>query len=73
MENRVEVITATLEEKFLALRQEQEKSGSQVAELSNRLFGDLSKIRGAVEQRFARVEADVDRLIEQVGISRELC
>ncbi len=68
VENRVETIVSSLEEKVVSLRQEQTRSGSQVSELSIRLFGDLSKIRGAVEQRFTRVEADIDRLIEQVHI-----
>ena len=55
---------ATLEEKLQGLRTEQQGA---CTELSERLVIDMGKIRGALDQRFARVEADIERLIEQVG------
>lgn len=57
---------ATLEEKVVALAQEQRVSGDEIVELSDRTFEEMMQIRGAVEQRFQRVEADVNRLVEQV-------
>ena len=57
---------ATLEEKVVGLAQEQRVAGDEIAELSNRTFEEMLQIRSAVEQRFQRVEADVNRLVEQV-------
>lgn len=57
---------ATLEEKVVGLAQEQRVAGNEIVELSDRTFEEMMQIRGAVEQRFQRVEADVNRLVEQV-------
>ncbi|KAK9864354.1 hypothetical protein WJX84_011616 [Apatococcus fuscideae] len=76
VEARVEVIMATLEDKVVGLAQEQKSSGDDLIELSNRTFEEMIAIRGAVEQRFQRVEADINRLVEQewrISAAAEAC